>query len=247
MKLIHIKMKPVLWMAAIFIITGCAQVTNTTHLYNEHPKKISENIDELSNKINAEKGIGKDSIPIYKRWHGSQMNFIYRMNPVSLTSDSTILTITTAGLSKVGNANLNIALTSFINQELGITGPDLNPHEFYLPPRKTKKEMWKKNMISIGYGNYYSKKDNPFINQKDAKIGAILFGLLEALHLFPIIAGPFIGETREDRIVIPIIGFGGILAWKILVPLFENSEAIEDHNNLVESGYKYPVEIKNQK
>ncbi|WP_373494944.1 hypothetical protein [Aquiflexum sp.] len=231
--------------ALLFI--GCANVTTNTHVYKAKQEKIVDAIEVVGSKIQAKKEIEIDSIPTYRKWEGNQMNFLYRMHPVSISSDSTQMKVTTVGLFKIGNQNLNVALTSFVNQELGVTDPDKNPSDFYLPSTKSKKEMWKRNMISIGYANYYSKKNNPFLNQKDLKVGAMFLGILEGLHLFPVIAGSFIGEGREDRIAIPIIGIVGIVAWKFLVPLMENLEAIEDHNELVNSGYKYPIEIDNQK
>ena len=104
---------------------------------------------------------------------------------------------------------------------------------------KDKSEFWKRNWINMGYGMSYLAKDNPFMGGKDIAVG--FFYLWEVLHYIPILGGPFLGETQEDKIMIPIIGISSLIIWKVLLSrLMIGNRYIKINNNVHNSGYKIP-------
>ena len=142
--------------------------------------------------------------------------------------------------SYANSENINHFLTSAYLQE---TDPiyKYNPDNFIILLNKNKSEFWKRNMINMGYGYNYIAKDNPFVSAKWVPIG---FGyLLEALHYIAIFGGPFFGETKEDKIGIPLIGLGSLLFWKTIVYGRIGGYEIREYNNINNSKYKIPIEL----
>ena len=94
----------------------------------------------------------------------------------------------------------------------------------------------------MGYGMSYAAKDNPFYSSKGFAIG---FGyIIEVLHYIPIFGGAFFGETRQDKIAIPIIGLSSLFFWKkVIYGNIFGKKTIEGYNNLAKMKYKIPNSI----
>lgn len=119
----------------------------------------------------------------------------------------------------------------------------INTNNFTSLVVKDKTEFWKRNCINMGCGMSYLAKDNPFMGGKALAVG--FFYLFEALHYIPIFGGAFFGETREDKIMIPIIGISSLIVWKGLFSgLMIGNRYIRINSNIQNSGYKIPSNLK---
>jgi hypothetical protein len=131
-------------------------------------------------------------------------------------------------------------LLSAYYQEMGINGPYRDRLVDF--PIIDRKEFKRRNWINMGYGMNYLRKNHPFIKGKTA---GVVFGYtLEALHFIPILGGPFFGETKKDKITIPLIGLASLLFWKSVVYNgFIGNNYIKQNEIFRQSNYKIPISI----
>lgn len=143
--------------------------------------------------------------------------------------------------SKV-DRNFSKLLMSAYQQEISVDYLN-NGSNFTTLAVKDKSEFWRRNWINMGYGVSYLAKDNPFMGGKALAIGFCY--IWEALHYFPIFVGPFIGETKEDKILIPIVGISSLLIWKSLFSgLIIGNRYLGLNNGINRSGYKVPSNLE---
>jgi hypothetical protein len=109
-------------------------------------------------------------------------------------------------------------------------------------PAKDFNEFRKRNWISMGYGKSYSLKNNPFASAKGMHVG--LAYLCDAFTTFMIVGGPFIGETTQDKIAIPILGIVfNVILKKFLIG--RSSELnVDSYNSIVNSKYGIPSNLE---
>jgi hypothetical protein len=142
---------------------------------------------------------------------------------------------------KRADKNFSEMLLSAYRQEAD-TAYGENLDEFTTLKRIDKAEFRKRNWINMGYGLSYIAKDNPFVGSKRMSVGFAYF--YEAIHYIPIVGGPFFGETRQDKIGIPIVALASLVIWKgIIAPVLVNSN-IKLNNRIVDSGYKIPTNLR---
>ncbi len=113
-----------------------------------------------------------------------------------------------------------------------------NPDNFVLLPVKSRSEFWKRNALSMGYASQYMTRDNPFISNKWLVNGFAY--AWDGISLAMIAAGPFLGNTRTDRIAIPLIGVSNLVIWRGLIYGGLGDKEIREYNRIIESGYEIP-------
>lgn len=144
-----------------------------------------------------------------------------------------------ANRKKVEQNMANVFLSS-LNQELNIDYAS-NSENFIPIAIKSNRIFWKRTMLNMAYGVAYIKKQNPFANNRNAL--TVTLAILESAYYYPIFAGPFVGNSREDKIFLPILGISSLLIFKTITGLIGAIE-IKRHNRILEAGYKIPKTVR---
>jgi hypothetical protein len=117
-----------------------------------------------------------------------------------------------------------------------------DPTNFTPLPHKTNGEFWRRTFINMGYGAQYVYQDNPLTDRVWVAVG---FGYLwEGLHYVPIFAGPFLGKTPKDKLLIPLLGLGSLLFWKLTFNGILVRSHLTEYISVAGSGYKAPRGIR---
>jgi hypothetical protein len=144
------------------------------------------------------------------------------------------------GVSTSPHVNVARFLVGAYRQEIDPGYRD-DPSNFVALPRKTNREFWRRTFINMGYGAQYVYQDNPFTDRVWVAVG---FGYLwESLHYVPIFAGPFLGKTPKDKVLIPVIGLGSLLFWKVAFNGLLIRSHLVEYNTIADSGYRAPRAI----
>lgn len=148
-----------------------------------------------------------------------------------------------ARYSVTTSAHVNVArfFASAYRQEIDPAYRD-DPTNFAPLAQKTSREFWRRTFINMGYGAQYVYQDNLLT---DRVWVAVAFGYVwDGLHYVPILGGPFLGQTPKDKVLIPLLGIGSLLFWKLAFNgLLIRSHLIE-YNSVAASGYKAPRGIR---
>lgn len=107
---------------------------------------------------------------------------------------------------------------------------------YFVPPeRKSPAGFRWRNALSMGWGVTYGARGNPFVSQ--AVLAEGLGFIFDALTGFLMFAGPFVGNHRDDRIALPLIGLGGAIGLRLTV---FNSWNLQPGLTLLNSDYPMP-------
>ena len=234
----------VVFALSILGLTACSHTVTQVHYFPEDSKTIENASNSIVKKLGLQAHPTSDSIQTYVRKSGRHNVFLFRTLALPYNDDSSKVTITTVSQYESVAKNLNVAINSFLDQELHPDIVNQNQGRFYKPNSKSKSEFQQKTWVNLGYGINYVGKENPFVSKSDNTIGTVFFGLFDLAHIALIIGGPFIGETKEDKITISLVGLGSLIVWKLLLPTLQSNRDIEEYNNIANSDYFLPIELK---
>ena len=119
--------------------------------------------------------------------------------------------------------------------------PETVKQLLYPLEHKSFKEFRRRTLINLGWGQSYLHQNNPLMNSGGfTGLGYVVEGLL----YIPLLGGPFLGETTQDKVYISLTGLAGLAILKLLlVPQFMKP-FIKRYNSLVNSGYQAPIMLK---
>jgi hypothetical protein len=132
--------------------------------------------------------------------------------------------------------NMAKVFLSSLNQALSIDYA-LSPENFISIQQKSNKIFWKRTMLNMAYGVAYIKKQNPFANNRNAL--TVTLAIIESVYYYPIFVGPFVANSRQDKIFSSVFGISSLLIFKTITGLIGTAE-IKRHNRILEAGYKIP-------
>ena len=225
-------------------LSSCVKITTKVSIIDKDYTSIKAASENVVEKLNLKKLEAPDSLDTFIKKQGKTTLYGFRKFIEPIGNDSSKVTLITLGGNKKISDNYNIAISSFLNQELNSDLVQMKPNNYYLPSKKSLNEFNKKLWLNAGYGLAYSSNENPFAYNSIGDARAI--GFVDLLYSSLIIIGPFIGEKTEDKIMISLVGALGSIAFKFLArPMGKRS--INEYNDILNSGYHLPSELKGSK
>jgi hypothetical protein len=228
------------------LLIGCTYTSTSVITVDNNYKEVNQATRRVTSELNMEEMKTEDSLDAYVRRNGSVS--VYAIRPVikTQTDSSTQVTLFTVTQAQEISDNLGKTFSSFYRQSLDSSLVDKNPEKFFRLEPKSSSEMYRKNWISPALGIHYVGKNNPFVEKADYTVGVVGMAFFDGLCLFAAFGGPFIGKTSKDKIGISITGILGLVGWRLLAPSMQGSRDLEEYNNIVNTKYSLPVEIKRE-
>lgn len=159
--------------------------------------------------------------------------------PISGSSGKYQVSFTTKAYdsNKLARIYSEFLLSAFKQEYL----PETVKQPLYPLEHKSFKEFRRRTLINLGWGQSYLHQDNPLVTSGGfTGLGYVIEGLL----YIPLLGGPFLGETTQDKVYISLTGLAGLAILKLLlVPQFMKP-FIKRYNSLVNSGYQAPIMLK---
>jgi hypothetical protein len=227
-------------------IIGCTYTSTSVFTIDKNFKEVERTTTRITSELGMEKVKTDDSLDVYLRKNGNYPVYALRPFVHAQSDSSTKVTLITYTKAQDISDNLGKTFTSFYQQAIDSSLVKRKPDNFFRLEPKSADEMYRRTWISPPLGIYYVGKNNPFVEKSDNTAGIIGTAFFDALGLFCVVAGPFIGETSKDKVSIPIVGLLSLIGWRLLIPSMENGRELEEYNNIANSRYSLPVEVKRE-
>lgn len=266
-------MKYLLLFYLIFITleAQCQQVKFTPYVHKGMAFLLTQNFDTLKNKsyaidsiekaFNVKRTILNKGAKYYVVKDGHTIyRYSFITSQTKLDSPKTVVLDGEKRELKTGDSMLLYGVQVFIPGERKLSGNYAqfllsayvqetneiyrnNPANFIRLPKKSNAEFWKKNFINMGYGQAYATKNNPFTSGRNFTVAS--FYVIEALHYIPIFGAPFYADTKEDKILIPVVCLSSLLVWKTVISgLAVGKKTLKIYNRAIDNKYHIPNTIK---
>ena len=230
----------------ILALTGCVSTSTSIFTIDRNYKSVDQTAKQVTSKLGMEEIKTTDSIDTFIRNNGNTSVYALKSIVQAQNDSSTKIKLFTIARSQAISDILGKTFTSFYLQSIDSNYAKNNSDKLFRLEPKSDAEMYRLNWISPSLGIHYIGKNNPFVGKADNTFGTIGFAFFDALGLFAAIGGPFIGKTSKDKIGISLTGILSLVGWRIIVPAIEGKRELEEYNNIVNSNYSFPIEIKRE-
>lgn len=223
------------------LFLGCVNIEMSKVSTDYSTDQVESVADTIASELGLNKRMAIDSVPVYVT--PLNKNPIYSFKALVQPADkgqNVIKILTFYGGDKAINRKLNLTFKSYFEQELYKDSLKLDLGEYVRLEPRSKKEMWKRNFINLGYGIHYAGIGHPYYEQWDGWLGVVAFGILDVAHYALIFGGPSIGKTEKEGLQVSLTGVASLLFYKLMIPWAVNEKLIDGYNSFAESKYLIP-------